>query len=209
MSIHRLEMGTLLRNILRALSRARLGILSIAAAYFLSLLTGIVMVHSGNQFALSRRDHIITSAQNSSFTLKSLNEGHALRAALLDFAGNCFLGGLPTTIAGYWAPAPFPIALYRGWIGGIVSVDDRHRSRFRNSSQAIYYIVVILLQLTPYSLVGGAGVNMGIARVHPSAWYAGKSWLGVPLEAIRDAARIFGFAMPLFLIASLFEFLAS
>ena len=98
--------------IVRALSRARFGVLTIAAAYFLSLLVGIVMVHSSNQFALAQRDRIVSSAQKSSPILKSLGEGHEGRAALLDFAGNLLLGGVPSTIAGYWAPGPYPIAIY-------------------------------------------------------------------------------------------------
>jgi hypothetical protein len=193
----------------RALHRARFAILTIAVAYFGSLLAGIAMVHGGNHFALAQRDRIVSGAQKTSPILKALNHGHVGRAALMDFGANFLLGGVGSALAGYWAPGPYPIAIFRGWVGGIVSVDSSHRSRFRNRAQAFYYIVVILLQLFPCALCGGAGVNIGLARVHRDGCYAGPRWLGIPIEAIRDAARIFILAAPLFLIASLFEFYAS
>ena len=200
--------GSAAMHIVRALSRARFGILTVGAAYVLSVLAGIAMVHTGNQFALGERDRIVSSARASSPILKELDEGNAGRAALLDFAGNFFLGGVGSTLAGYWAPGPYPIAIFRGWVGGIVSVDDRHRSRLRDHAEALYYVGVLILQLLPYSLAGGAGVNIGLARVRPASWYTGARWFGIPIEAIRDALRILVLAAPLFLTASLFEFMA-
>ena len=193
-------------KILRSLSRARFGILTIGLTYLLSFLVGLAMVHSGNALALSRRDRIVSAGQDS-IILVEMREGHRLRAGLLDFAENLGLGGVTSTLAGRWAPAPYPIAMYRGWVGGIVSVDSEHRSRLRKWNQALYYLFVVFLQLIPYTLAGGAGVNIGLACSHPAPWYAGQRWLGVPAEAVRDALRIYVLVVPLFLLASLVEFL--
>jgi uncharacterized membrane protein SpoIIM required for sporulation len=65
-----------------------------------------------------------------------------------------------------------------------------------------------VLQIIPYSITGGAGVNMGLAFLKPRPEYQGKKWLGIPAEAIRDVLRIYLVAAPLFLMASLWEFLA-
>jgi hypothetical protein len=125
----------------------------------------------------------------------------------LDFGGNS-LAALASTLAGYWAPAAYPVVLYRGWIGGIVSVDRKHHSRLKNAGERRYYLITIFLQLLPYVFAGGAGVNLGIARVRPVGDYAGPQWFGVPIEAWRDAARIYLVVLPLFALASAYEFLA-
>ena len=52
-------------------------------------------------------------------------------------------------------------------------------------------------------------MNIGLACSRPAPWYTGARWLGVPSEAIRDACRIYLLVIPLFLVASLVEFLAS
>lgn len=44
--------------VLRALSRARVAILTIALTYVLSTFTGAVMVHMGNSFALAYGDRL-------------------------------------------------------------------------------------------------------------------------------------------------------
>jgi hypothetical protein len=193
-------------SFLRALSRARFGILTVAAAYGLSVVAGMAMVHAGNGFALAQRDRIVSGGRASS-TLDAFHRGQKARAAVLDFAAN-YLAGAGSTVAGYWAPGVYPIAVFRGLVGGIVSVDDKHRSRFADPQEALYYLTVLILQLVPYSLAGGAGVNMGLARVRPRDCYNGPRWFGVPLEAIRDAARILMLCAPLFLIASFVEFFA-
>jgi hypothetical protein len=66
-------------------------------------------------------------------------------------------------IGGYGVPAGYCIAGYRGWVGGVVSVDDAHHSRLRTPYEAFYYLTTLVLQLIPYTLTGGAGVNLGIA----------------------------------------------
>ena len=79
-------------QILRALARARVGIVTMALTYLLSLVTGMVMVHTGNEFALAQRDSLVTRAQASEPSLIALRQGRRVTAALWDFAGN--IGGL-------------------------------------------------------------------------------------------------------------------
>ncbi len=195
------------RRLRDALHRARLGIWTVALTYFLSVVVGILLVHAGNGFSLRYGDNIVSRAHESSAILKALRNQQPMTAALMDFGAN-LTGGVASTLAGYFAPAVYPIAIYRGWIGGIVSVDRNHRSRLAQGAEAIYYIVTLLLQLIPYSLAGGAGVNLGIARIRPPGKYSGEKILGVPKEAVLDAARIYTLVIPLFFIASTFEFLA-
>ncbi len=76
---------------------------------------------------------------------------------------------------------------------------------------AMYYLSVMLLQLLPYSLAGGAGVRLGLAFLRPTSrfGYPGSArWLGLPAEGVRDVLRIYALVVPLFLVASLVEFLA-
>ena len=82
----------LLRSIYQALYHARTPIITIALVYFVSVLVGISMVNSGNEFALSTRDRIVGSAQNSSI-LVSYDSGNRLGAAFLDFGSDLLLGG--------------------------------------------------------------------------------------------------------------------
>jgi hypothetical protein len=60
----------------------------------------------------------------------------------------------------------------------------------------------------PYSLAVGAGVNAGIAMLRPAKIYQGEKWLNlVPKEALRDIGRIYALVVPLFPLASLWEYL--
>jgi hypothetical protein len=196
------------KPIVRAVQRARVGILSVALTYLGSVLIGAIMVHSGNTFALSWRDRLVSRAQSTSI-LRQYSSGRPWSAATLDFSANLLLGGVSSTIVGKWVTtAPYPIALYRGWIGGIVSVDGHHISRFATPKGGAYFISVLLLQLLPYSLTGGAGVNIGLARTRPAPYYQGPKWWGIPAEALRDTFRIYVLAVPLFFLASLWEFLS-
>ena len=195
-------------NVVRALRRARFGIVIVAASYLAAVAAGMGMVHGGNGFALRYRDRLVAHANATSTISKELRENRAGAAAALDFGGN-LTAGAASTVAGYWAPAVFPIALYRGWIGGIVSVDYEHHSRLSSWAEGSYYVAVMILQLLPYILAGGAGVNIGLARVGPIGDYAGTRILGLPKEALLDAARIYVLIVPLFAIASAFEFLAA
>jgi hypothetical protein len=189
-----------------ALYRARLGVLLMGCAYAIGLIVGMVSVHFGHQPSLTFRDRIVSNAQASSAILRYSSEGHPLSAALLDFSGN-LLGATLTACAGWYAPAPFPLAIYRGWIGGIVSVNGKHRSRFRTMEGGFYYGLVLALQLLGYILSGGAGVNLGLARTRPRPEYHGPRLLGIPIEAIRDAGYMYVLVIPIFAFGSSVEFL--
>ena len=205
-------MGASINNIMlsltvfRALKRARLPIATFALAYVVSSSAGIIMVHTGNQFAINMRDNIVATSQNSTI-LVAYRSGNRLGAAFLDFASNLFLGAVTQTVGGLGVIFPYPVAAYRGWVGGIVSIDGNHASRLASPSEAAYYISVMVLQLIPYSLAGGAGVNLGLAYLRPPPYYKGDRWFGIPKEAVLDALRIYILVIPLFLAASLIEFL--
>ena len=193
---------------LRAVSRARLPIITIAATYLLTVIVGIGMAHAGNEFALSYRDNLVANAHRSDPASVAYRDDRPIEAAVWDFGRNLLLGAVPDTIAGVSVVAPYPLAASRGWVGGIVSVDADHSSRFSDPFEAAYYASVIVLQLIPYSLAGGAGVNMGLGYFRPRPYYQGPRWMGIPREAIWDAARVYVFVVPLFLVASLWEFLS-
>lgn len=198
----------MIRAAFAAIRRSRVAILTIAATYAVSIVVGVVMVSSGNGFALDRRDQIVGAAQSSG-SLVALRAGEPVRAALLDFASNLVLGGVTSTILGIAVVGVYPIVAYRGWVGGIVSVDSRHQSRLGDPARAGYYLLTLLLQLIPYSIAGGIGVRLGVG-----AWRAVKTprpdtWLGLPTDALRDVAAAYVVIVPLFLVAALWEFLAA
>jgi len=196
-------------NIWRALTRARLAILTAALTYLLSVVFGAVLVHTGNAFALGQYDSLMGRVNATTDpALKALDQGHRLQAALYDFGSNLVLGALTSTLTGISVIGFYPFAAYRGWIGGIVSVDRAHASRLADPAEAAYYLITLILQLIPYILAGGAGVNLGLAWLRPAAAYRGDKWLEVPKEALRDAGRIYLLVVPLFAVASLWEFLA-
>ncbi len=195
-------------SIVRAVKRARYPILTIAGIYFLSVLVGMIMVHAGNKFSLAHRDQLVGTAQQDSIG-QAVQRGDSLRAALLDFAGNLTIGALPKTLMGFGIVFPYPWVAFQGWVGGIVSVRGDHTSRLNDPRSATYYLSTLILQLIPYSLAIGAGVNVGISLFRPSVEYQGEKWLGlVPKEALRDLGRIYVLVIPLVLVASLWEFLS-
>ena len=137
-----------------------------------------------------------------------MNGGDRLGAALWDFYGNLVLGAVPHTLAGLGVVFPYPLVAYQGWIGGIVSVNNAHVSRLATFSGAFYYLLTLVLQLVPYSLAAGAGVNLGLSLWRKQTYYEGERWLGFPKEAVLDLLRIYALVIPLFLVASLWEFFA-
>jgi hypothetical protein len=167
------------------------------------------MVHAGNRFALEVRDNLVGKARRESAILRQSEHGSPVAAAGMDAAGNA-AAGLLSMLEGYSVLGGYGVAAHRGWIGGIVSVDSAHRSRLAKPNRAFYYLLTLLLQLIPYSLTGGAGVNLGIAAFASASrtGYAGPRirWLRIPYEAIRDAGWIYVISLPLFALASLFEF---
>jgi hypothetical protein len=196
-------------TVFRAMSRACYVIATVGITYALAILVGIVMVHTGNPFALDYRDRLVHQAAQQDPAAQAASRGSHLSAAFWDFSGNLFLGAVPKTISGFAVIFPYPWVAYQGWIGGIVSVDGDHTSRFDEWRSAIYYLLTLFLQVSAYSLAVGAGVNVGVALFRPAPYYQGKPWLGLfPSEALRDLARIYAVVIPLFLIASLWEFLS-
>jgi len=179
-------------------------------AYLLSVLAGAAMVHHGQQTALDFRDKVVAKAHVNDRAAIASDKGKKLVAALWDFGENLVLGAIPETITGLTVIAPYALAVYRGWIGGIVSVDSRHQSRLHKTRSGVYYVLTLLLQLIPYSLAGGVGVKLGLSyfRADP-AYKDSNKILGYPVEGFKDVIRVYALVVPLFLIASLWEFLSS
>ena len=197
-------------SISRAVIRARYPILFTAVVYFLSVFIGIIMVHTGNKFAFDYRDRLVNQSLQSNPASAAYLQGNNIQAALWDFAGNLVLGAFPKTVSGFSVLLPYPMVIQQGWVGGIVSVHNDHTSRLSDPHSAVYYILTLILQLVPYSMAVGAGVNVGIAVFRTPPYYEGRKWFGIfPEEALRDMARIYLLVIPLFLIASLWEFLSS
>ena len=201
-------MRTALTRIPRAFRRARWPIVSVAITYVCSVAIGIALIHAGNDFAVSQRDAVLAAAHTS--RIQQANEqSDALRAALLDFAGNATAGSLPKAISGFSIILAYPQVAYQGWIGGIVSLSREGVSRFADIRSTIYYLVTLAFQLTGFSIVVGAGVNGGLALLRPSPEYQGNKWLGLfPVESLKDFAWLYTAALPFFLIGSLWEFLS-
>ena len=198
------DTNSIVALVTRALHRARIAIITVAITYLIAVSAGMVMVHTGNEWAITYRDHIVSRAQSSP-TIIALKQNNRLRAAILDFGGNLY-GAIVDTLGGLGVVFPYPFIAYRGWIGGIVSIDSSHVSRLTEPKEATYYLITLTLQLIPYVLSGGAGVNTGLSLYRPKSFYQGEKWLGIPKEAIRDAFRIYLLVVPLFLLASLWEF---
>ena len=129
--------------------------------------------------------------------------GSKLRCLIL---AGILISGLGNTLGGLGVIIPYPFMAYRGWIGGIVSIDGAHVSRLKDLKEAVYYLVTLVLQLIPSILAGGIGVNLGLSYYRPKPHYQGDKWLVLSKESIRDVIRIYLVAIPLFMIASLWEF---
>jgi hypothetical protein len=192
---------------LHAIARARMAIFSVAVVYVLAVAIGIGMASVGNAYALDRRDAIVANAQSGGI-LVAYRSGDRLRAALLDFSANLGLGGVTSTVLGISVVGGYPVFAYRGWVGGIVSVDSHHRSRLASPDTALYYLVTLVLQLIPYSIAGGVGVRLGIGAWRDLRGSSRPSVLGLRTDRLRDAALAYVVIAPLFLLASLWEFLA-
>jgi len=192
-----------MKSIWSALSRARIPIASVALTYCMAVGSGIFMVQSGNQFALSYRDNLVAEAQ----TGVVLSQKNGLMQGLTDFGGNT-LGAAVDTVLGFGVVLPYPIIVYRGWVGGIVSVDNNHISRLADIKDSAYYLSVVLLQLLGYSLAAGVGIQAGLSVFRARPENAGFMWFRVPKQALFDVLWIYALVVPIFLIASLWEFLS-
>ena len=200
-------MRRLIQRVSEALGRARVPIAIVAIASVCPLVVGAVLATTGNSFALSERDRIVSAAQGSEITA-AYQEDDRVRAALLDFGGN-IEAALITSVTGLAIVGPAPIAAYRGWVGGLVSVDARHVSRLSQPGTAFYYLVTVTLQMIPYILTGGAGMYLGLVAWRRRNDASVRSFLSlrIPGEAIRDVGWIWALSLPIFLAGSLFEFL--
>jgi len=194
-------------KIITAVRRARSSIIAIALTHAIAVTVGIVMVHAGNQFALSYRDRLVAQANASDPVSLSFQQGLRLRAALIETA-RTYWACLSIGLTGLSIIFPFALSGYRGWIGGIVSVGGSHISRLIVLNQAIYYLSVVILQLIPYSLAAGAGLNLGLTYFRPRQEYQGEKWIGYPKEAIWDLVRIFILIIPFVIVANFWEFLS-
>jgi len=195
-------------TILRAVSRARAAILSVALTYVVSVTIGLVLAHTGNGFALAHRNGIVGTAQTNDVAAVAKNRGQPVRAALLDWSGN-LRGAAVDSVLGMGVVFIYPMVAYRGWVGGIVSVEHDGTSRFGKPLSAAYYFLTLILQLTSYSLAAGAGVNLGVSMFLPRPFYQGRKWLRTfPREALRDVLRIYMLVVPVLGVASFWEFLS-
>ena len=112
------------------------------------------------------------------------------------------------TVLGFGVVLPYPMIVYRGWVGGIVSVDNNHMSRLVDMKESVYYLSVVFLQLLGYSLAAGVGIHAGLAVFRARPKNAGFMWFRVPKEALFDVLWIYMLVVPIFLVASLWEFLS-
>jgi hypothetical protein len=190
-----------------ALQRARVGIYTIAAIYAVSVPTGMIMAHAGNSFALRRRDAIVHQAHRTDPASRANDRGEHAVAAAIDFGRNVGQAAIPETVGGFILVLPPALAAYRGWVGGIVSVDAAHQSRLANVRSAAYYVSVMLLQLIGFTLAGGSGLYLGWANLRHQGPFVGPRWFRLPRTALVDVCWIYTVALPAFAVGSLVEFL--
>jgi hypothetical protein len=168
------------------------------------------MVHNGNDFALSYRDKIVGKALKNDKASINHQKGHNFSAALNDFKGNLFFGAIPQTFMGLGILVPYFTVSKQGLIGGIVSVNSGHKSRLKNFKSTFYYFFVLLLQFIPYSLAIGAGIKFGIDFYNHNQIYGWLMWkYKIQKSSLFDLGYVFILVVPLFFIASCFEFMST
>ena len=196
--------------ILTAIVGCRLYVLSIFIVYVISITVGILMVHNGNRFALSQRDKIVGVAMQTDKAALNYQSHNKLTAAFYDFFDNVFLAAIPQTALGLAIVPPYFTAAYQGWVGGIVSVDGSHRSRFRSLMSTSYYFIVLLLQTVAFSLSIGAGIKCGVDTYKHNSQVSWRFWkFRIPKKNIAAVCYVYALSIPLFLVGSCFEFLSS
>lgn len=197
-----------IKSVLLSIRKCKKWIFTIFIIYCTSCLTGIIMVHSGNLFALSYSEKIIKKANSNDQASISYNQGNRFKAAVIDFTENLFIGSIPQLILGLGVIFPFFTTAYQGWIGGIVSVNNMHKSRLKRTKETLYYFITIILQFIPYSLTIGAGLGLGINTYKLNKGRKLKEYQ-LDKSSLKDVFRIYLLAIPLFFIASCFEFLSN
>lgn len=197
----------MLKRLSTALSRTRLTIAIMAVTYAAGLGAGILMTHSGNRFALAYRDSLVARVHRGDPAALADNAGSHVTAAVIDFSRNLGLAAIPETIGGLTLVLPVGMAVYRGWIGGIVSVDRGHQSRLRHTRSAVYYLVTLALQLAAFTLAGAGALHLGWAFLRKRGPYVGPAWFRLPRPALVDVSALYVLIVPLFAAGSLWEFL--
>ena len=202
-------MNKLFSNMLTSLNRCKIYIISVFIVYCISCLTGIIMVQTDNSFALAQRDKIIDTISRNDKASLNYKEGNHFTAALYDCEEN-LLASVKQTFLGLGVVFPYFTVSYQGWIGGLVSVDNSHKSRFKKLKPALYYFIVILLQFIAYSISIGAGVKTGVELYKQNKSTGWKIWqYKIRKENLLDVVNIYMLSIPIFFTASLFEFLSS
>ena len=203
-------MKTLYLSIRGALESCKIYSASIFLTYCISCLIGILMSQYGNNFALSQRDKIVGSATSNDKASINYQSGNNFTAVLFDGAGNILYAAVPQTVLGFGVIFPYFSVTYQGWVGGIVSVDNAHHSRFKNVKASAYYLIVLILQFIPFSLSIGAGIKCGIDFYRHNSTVSWKIWnYRFPKTSLQDLGYVYLVSIPLFFIASSFEFLSS
>ena len=196
--------------ILEAIAGSRIYALSIFLVYVISCTVGILMVQSGNRLALSQRDKIVSAAVQNDKAAHDYQSGKKLTATLYDFAGNVFMAAIPQTVGGLAILPPYFTVAYQGWVGGIVSVNGLHQSRFTNLKATAYYFIVLLLQFAAFSLSIGAGIKWGVDTYRHNTQVGWRIWkFRIPKKSIVAVSCVYLVSLPIFFLASCFEFLSS
>lgn len=179
-----------------------------ASVYAISVGTGLIMVHAGSPFALAYRKACVAEAHRNDPAARADDAGAHAVAAALDFSRNLGLAAVPDTIGGYAFVVPIGMAAYRGWVGGIVSVDSEHRSRLGTWRSALYCVVVMFLQLAGFTLAGAAGLQLGWANIRRVGPFIGPAnWSPFPKPAAIDAGWLYVLVMGFLTLGSTWEFL--
>jgi hypothetical protein len=168
------------------------------------------MSQNGNHFAISYRDKIVGQSLKTNEASINYLEGNKFSAALNDFMGNLLIGAIPQTLMGFGIIIPYFYVLKQGWVGGIVSVDSEHNSRFKYFKSTFYFLLVLLLQFIPYSLALGAGIKCGIDFYNNNKLNGWLIWkFKIQKTSLIDLGYVYILVVPLFFIASCYEFLST
>lgn len=97
----------MIKSILLAVRQCRIYVITVFFTYCISCLVGIIMVHTGNNFALSYRDKIVGRALETDNASINYKKGNNFLAALNDFKGNLLFGAVPQTIMGIGIIVPY------------------------------------------------------------------------------------------------------